>query len=48
MLVWLTKQWSLSGSLTFEQIIAHHNELLDGFDAGKHSIQVVPLQKVGF
>jgi nicotinamidase-related amidase len=35
-----------SGALTFDQIIAHHNELLDGFDAGSHSIQVVPLQQI--
>jgi nicotinamidase-related amidase len=31
-----------SGGLAFEQIIAHHNALLDGFDAGDHVIRVVP------
>jgi nicotinamidase-related amidase len=27
-------------TLRFEQIIAHHNELLDGFDAGEHEARV--------
>ncbi len=31
-----------SGALRFEQIIAHHNTLLDGFDAGSHSASVRP------
>lgn len=31
-----------SGKLTFEQIIAHHNDLLDGFDAGSYSVDVEP------
>jgi nicotinamidase-related amidase len=35
-----------SGALTFEQIIAHHNALLDGFDAGSHSVAVTPLQQI--
>lgn len=35
-----------SGGLTFEQIIAHHNALLDGFDAGEHGIQVLTLDEV--
>jgi nicotinamidase-related amidase len=30
------------GGLTYEQIIAHHNALLDGFDAGSHTVRVVP------
>jgi nicotinamidase-related amidase len=30
-----------SGALGFEQIIDHHNALLDGFDAGRHSVTVV-------
>jgi nicotinamidase-related amidase len=30
------------GGLTYEQIIAHHNALLDGFDAGSHGVRVVP------
>jgi nicotinamidase-related amidase len=29
-----------AGSLRFEQIIAHHNALLDGFDAGEHEVRV--------
>ena len=35
-----------SGVLTFDQIISHHNSLLDGFDAGNHSVRVVPLSQV--
>ncbi|MBI3646667.1 MAG: cysteine hydrolase [Acidobacteriales bacterium] len=27
-------------TLRFEQIIAHHNALLDGFDAGEHEVRV--------
>jgi nicotinamidase-related amidase len=37
-----------SGSLTFEQIIAHHNSVLHGFDAGAHEVQVVPSSKISF
>ncbi len=37
-----------SGGLTFEQIIAHHNSLLDGFDAGRHAVQVVPSDQIRF
>ncbi|MGA3127885.1 MAG: cysteine hydrolase family protein [Candidatus Korobacteraceae bacterium] len=33
-------------ALTFEQIIAHHNALLDGFDAGRHSVRVVPHDQI--
>jgi nicotinamidase-related amidase len=29
-------------TLRFEQIIAHHNALLDGFDAGSHEVSVRP------
>lgn len=29
-------------ALRFEQIIAHHNSLLDGFDAGAHEVRVCP------
>jgi nicotinamidase-related amidase len=32
--------------LTAAQIIAHHNALLDGFDAGSHSIAVKPAYEV--
>jgi nicotinamidase-related amidase len=37
-----------AGSLRFEQIIAHHNGLLDGFDAGEHEVRVVPTSEIGF
>jgi nicotinamidase-related amidase len=36
------------GELGFEQIIAHHNALLDGFDAGARRIQVRPTAQVQF
>jgi nicotinamidase-related amidase len=35
-----------SGELRFEQIIAHHNGLLDGFDAGNHSVKVLPMAAI--
>jgi nicotinamidase-related amidase len=35
-----------SGELSFRQIIAHHNRLLDGFSAGRWSIKVVPCADV--
>jgi len=35
-----------SESLTFDQIIAHHKVLLDGFDAGKHSVRVEPFKQI--
>lgn len=31
-----------SGELSFAQIVAHHNRLLDGFSAGRWTVQVVP------
>ena len=34
--------------LTAAQIIAHHNALLDGFDAGPHMITVKPADEVNF
>ena len=34
--------------LTAAQIIAHHNALLDGFDAGSHMITVTPADEVNF
>jgi nicotinamidase-related amidase len=37
-----------SRSLTFDQVIAHHNELLDGFNAGEHMVSVVPAEQVQF
>ncbi|OJF90571.1 cysteine hydrolase family protein [Pararhizobium antarcticum] len=36
------------GTLTFEQIIAHHNAVLDGFDAGAHAITLRPALEVAF
>lgn len=36
------------GDLTFEQIIAHHNALLDGFDAGPRAIRAIPSAQVTF
>jgi nicotinamidase-related amidase len=36
------------GALTFEQIIAHHNATLDGFDAGAHVATVRPAAEVAF
>lgn len=35
-----------SDSLTFEQIVAHHNALLNDFDAGEHSVRVEPLERI--
>lgn len=35
-----------SDTLTFEQIIAHHNALLDGFDAGGCEVRVCPSSEV--
>jgi nicotinamidase-related amidase len=34
------------GDLSFRQIIAHHNALLDGFDAGAHAIQVAAATEI--
>lgn len=34
------------GGLTYEQIIAHHNALLDGFDAGSHGVRVMPHDQI--
>lgn len=34
--------------LKAEQIIAHHNALLDGFDAGSHSVTVKPTDSIEF
>ncbi len=35
-------------TLRFEQIIAHHNALLDGFDAGEHEVRVMPSSEINF
>ena len=37
-----------SGSLTQQDIVAHHNTTLDGFDAGRARVRVVPTAQVGF
>jgi len=37
-----------SSALRFEQIIAHHNAVLDGFDAGPHEVQVLPSSEISF
>ena len=37
-----------AGALTFEQIVAHHNRLLDGFDAGTKAVAVKKAEEVGF
>ncbi len=36
------------GDLTFDQIIAHHNQVLDGFDAGAHAIHVAAADAIQF
>lgn len=33
-------------TLPFEQIIAHHNALLDGFEAGEHEVHVCPCSEI--
>jgi nicotinamidase-related amidase len=35
-----------TGTLPFEQIIAHHNALLDGFDGGEHEVCVRPSSEI--
>ena len=37
-----------SGELRFEQIVAHHNALLDGLDAGGHVVRVRPASSIEF
>lgn len=37
-----------AGDFTYDQIIAHHNRLLDGFDAGTHAIAVKKANEVRF
>lgn len=36
------------GGLTFDQIIAHHNATLNGFDAGAHMATVRPAREIAF
>jgi nicotinamidase-related amidase len=35
-------------TLRFEQIVAHHNALLDGFDAGDHEVRVIASPDIVF
>jgi len=37
-----------TSTFRFEQIIAHHNAVLDGFDAGKHRVRVVRASEISF
>ncbi len=37
-----------AGMLGFEQIIAHHNATLDGFDAGEHAVRLCPANEIAF
>jgi Amidases related to nicotinamidase len=37
-----------SEMFTVEQIVAHHNALLDGFDAGSAAVAVVPASEIRF
>lgn len=37
-----------SEQLSFAQIVAHHNRVLDGFSAGRWSVQVVPCAGIGW
>lgn len=36
------------GKLTFEEIVAHHNMLLDGFNAGPHEIRLIASTEILF
>ena len=36
------------GGLSFEQIVAHHNATLDGFDAGPHLVEVRKAADIAF
>jgi nicotinamidase-related amidase len=35
-----------AGGLLFEQIVAHHNNVLNGFDAGDHVVNVRPIADI--
>ena len=37
-----------TATLTFSKIVAHHNETLDGFDAGKAIVDIRPAADIGF
>ena len=36
------------GELTFAQIVAHHNRVLGGFNAGGHAIELRPSGEITF
>lgn len=36
------------GRLSFEEIVTHHNMLLDGFDAGPHEIRIAASSEIAF
>ncbi|MBY5566891.1 cysteine hydrolase [Rhizobium leguminosarum] len=37
-----------TATLTFSEIIAHHNETLDGFNAGKATVEIRPAAEIDF
>ncbi|WP_049732017.1 cysteine hydrolase family protein [Rhizobium ecuadorense] len=37
-----------TATLTFSEIVAHHNETLDGFDAGKATVDIRPAANIAF
>lgn len=37
-----------TATFTFSEIIAHHNETLDGFDAGKATVEIRPAAEIEF
>lgn len=37
-----------TSSLTFSQIVSHHNATLDGFGAGRHAARVRPASEISF
>ncbi|MDF0699904.1 cysteine hydrolase family protein [Rhizobium sp. MC63] len=37
-----------TATLTFSEIVAHHNETLDGFDAGKAAVEIRPAADIAF
>lgn len=36
------------GALTYDQIIAYHNQILDGFGAGKFRVKAIPSSDISF
>ncbi|ANM10828.1 isochorismatase-like protein [Rhizobium sp. N541] len=37
-----------TATLTFSEIVAHHNETLDGFDAGQATVEIRPAADIAF